>query len=36
LQKIEENTLYIVELKKQLDLQEKLIEELSKKLQEKK
>jgi hypothetical protein len=31
LQKIEENTLYIVELKKQLETQQKLIEELSKK-----
>ncbi|HTA63851.1 MAG TPA: DNRLRE domain-containing protein [Bacteroidia bacterium] len=36
LQKIEENTLYIVELKKQLEAQQKLIEELAKKLTDKK
>jgi hypothetical protein len=35
LQKIEENTLYIVELKKQLEAQQKLIEQLAKKLIEK-
>ena len=36
LQKIEENTLYIVQLKKQLEAQQKLIEELVKKLANKK
>ncbi len=36
LQKIEENTLYIVELKKQLETQQKLIEELAKKIAVKK
>jgi hypothetical protein len=36
LQKIEENTLYIVELKKQLEVQKKLIQALDKKLADKK
>lgn len=36
LQKIEENTLYIVELKKQLEAQQKLIDALSKKLADQK